>query len=449
MAKKNQPADNAGKKKQEREPQARQERREKGKEKNKKKGGATKITAPAKETPGLTLAQLEAMNPPRKPAGRLAENVVLEDFLEALPVCLDQRLGINRATSSFVTCGEEESSTEDDLIEDGIEDTISQTALRNVLANEIRCLIETTQAIFDGLRISPEMAITALEVAFLGQPQNLRFAEILVADNQVAEIERLIDEVGGKIAELQLIKGAQSPDYELARAINLEIIEPAITERLKKSVEEEARRIGLQLRFQEIAAGKGEINETLAGIIGEAAQAVETQRQQRSQFRQRVAHGLRQRKERERQQHSNLPNESGDEEFIRFLLDHRGDLAAVRNNLPFHLREQVQSLLADENRKGPILRKMANLKAIAQRRWTILQSRLLAGADRPEEVVEQNRHSIRAVRNTLAEIRDLRVHLLEMDKQQQLEIPTADYSSTSRYRTWAKVGPQPTHALWS
>lgn len=416
------PATDAGKKKQQREPLSRQERRAKGQEKRKKKEETAKVAAPIRETPGLTLAQLETINP-RKPA----ENPVItveRDFVEALGKSLNQRLGI----STEAPHPEPVPSDESEQVEE--EEDFSTTALRKVVADQISRLLATTQPLFDGLCDSPELAEAIAVVLFEeGGPMAAQLAEILVADRPAEAITDLLEEVGSKVYELQLVAGALRPDYELERSTRLEFIEPDEASRLKEAAAKEAAHLNLRQRLAEILTGGGMIDTAVAGLIDEGEKEAAAERQRRAQFRQKLTHGLRERKQKEGRRFSSSSEESGDEEFTRFLMENRGDLEAVRHNLPAHLREQVQALLRDEERKGPILRQIAEVKKVAQCRWAAIQSRLQAGAGQPEKTVTANILAIRVLRDELAQIRGFDVELKKLDEPER---PSArpDYGAT-------------------
>mgnify|MGYP001575513776 CR=1 FL=1 len=437
MAKKNATkpvADNAVGKKQTKgkEPHTRQERRNQGKEKKGKKEAAKRDRAALiQNAPGYTLAQLEAMNP-RKPPEKQPVVTVGEDFLKALPACLENRMSIQRTTSFLVTCGDDAVAIEEQTEEP---EALTAVALRNVVSDEIRRLLATTQPLFDGLRDSPELAEAIAAILFEegGPLLSGQLAEVLVSDQPAEAIADLLEEVGSTVAELQLVTGALNPEYELERSVELEIIEPAEAERLKTTAVVEATRINLRERLDEILAagsnGGGMIDTALAGLITEGEQAVEAERRKRAQFRQRLARGLHQRKEREGRRFSKSSGESGDEEFIKFLMENRGNLAEVRRNLPIHLREQVESLLHDEERKGPILREIANLTAAAGRWWKAIQDGLSAGAYRPEETVKQTMYFIANFRDGLGVIRHLHGQLAELDRPETPVKP--DYRATT------------------
>lgn len=435
MAKKNatKPANQAGKKKKQQEPLSRQERRAKGLEKRKKKEEVAKVAAPIRETPGLTLAQLEAINP-RKSAENPAV-VVERDFVEALGNSLDQRLGIPTRATQVAPLEPEPSELE--LVEE--EEDLSTMALRKVMVSEITNLLSTTQPLFDGLSDSPELAEAITVVLFEeGGPMAAQLAEVLVSDRPAEAIADLLEEVGSKVYELQLVAGALRPDYELERSARLEFIEPDEAGRLKEAATKEAARLNLQQRLAEILAGGGMIDIAVAGLIDEGEKEAAAERQRRAQFRQKLAHGLRERKQKEGRRFSGSPEKSGDEEFIKFLMDNRGDLEAVRHNLPAHLREQVEILLRDEKRKAPILRRIAEIRKVAQRRWVTIQNRLQAGADQPEETVVSHLRSIRVLRDELAQIRELGVELKKLDEPEKISAkPDYGTSSWVKTRDWS------------
>lgn len=434
MAKKHaKPADQAGKKKHQREPMTRLERRAKGMGKG---AEAAQKAVPVKEPTGLTLAQLEAMNP-RKPAGPSVAEIFQNDFLEALAAALEQKFGIKGVFSDQpqeVIPEEERHSEQTSRNDEFGEEIVPQVALRKVVQDEISRLLETTQTLFDGLHDFPEMAETMAGVLYEeGHPLDLELAKILISENPVVAIADFLEEIGSNIYELQLVAGALKPEDELKHSVDFGLIESDLANRLTQAAEKEVEQIGLRLRLEELAIFEGEIDETLARIINEGIQAAEDQRRERATFRHKLTHGLRERKQLEGRRFSKSSHESGDEEFIRFLLDHRGDLEAVRQNLPPALREQVLILLKDEKRKNPILCQLADLKAAAELQWTAIKSRFLAGASQPEETVTSNLQAIRVLQAQFAEIKKLNAKLEKLDEPEAPEKP--NYGS----RTWART----------
>lgn len=433
------PAPNAGKNKKQREQMTREERRAKAKGKKTEKEEIKRDrSAGLQSVPGLTYHQFENSSSHREPAATNLE----KDFLEALAGSLDRRFGISVAATPS-----EQLPPPDEPAEQEAED-LSTTALRGVVANEISRLLAATQPLFDGLRDSPELAEAIAIILFEeGGPMASRLAEVLIADQPAEAVASLLEEVSSKVYELQLVAGSLRPDYELDQSARLELIEPDEAAQLKAAAEKETARLSLRHRLSEIMAGGGMIDATVAGLINEGEREAATERQRRAQFRKKLAHGLRERKQKEGRRFSGSPVESGDEEFIRFLMENRGDLQAVRHNLPIHLREQVTNLLRDEERKAPILRRIAAIKAIAQRRWAAIQIRLQAGADRPEETVASTLRAIRVLRDELAQIRELGIELNKLDDPDK-PTPVADYGAATSYRTWSdRGGLQPTWTL--
>ncbi len=387
----------------------------------------------AKASAGLTFDQLKAsglMAKPLKPpaaAGPTFEQILLEVVAEQArqfestgpPVSLPVMPEPEIRTTFGIFGGEVFNNI---FIEDIVE-PIGDAATRNVVAVEIHSLLEKTESIFSAYRGSGiPAAQSAAGELFEKEPEDsplrLRAAEVTLAEDPMT-VEDFLEEIWDRVAELQLIASALEPEGELEKSARLGLIEEAVADRLKKAAVKEAIRLDLVQRLAGLTAGTGaptEVDETFATLIAEAAQAAEVQRRKRIAFRQTLSQRLRGRKEREGRRFSKSSEESGDEEFIQFLLSHRGDLAAVRNSLPFYLREQVETLLKEDERKGPFRRQIAAATAIANRLWEKLKSRLSAGADDPEAAVAQNATAMEKLLYLLAHIKSLRVQLDELDK---------------------------------
>lgn len=388
-----------------------------------------KATKPANQA-----GKKKTMNPPpsRKPTEPSVTEILEKDFAEALSNILDKRLGVVSTEPHQVTALPEPPPKDED------EEDISTTALRKVVVNEISRLLATTQPLFDGLRDSPELAEAIALILFEeGGPLSgcLCLAEVLAADQPAEAIADLLEEVGGKIYELQLVAGALNPDYELERSAQLDLIKLDEVEKIRKAAEKEAACLNLQERLAEILAGDITLDTGMANLIEEGEQEAAAEKQRRAQFRQKLTHGLRERKQKEGRRFSaGSSGESGDEEFVKFLMENRGDLEAVRQNLPAYLREQVESLLRDEERKTPLLRRIAEIKIVAQRRWATLRDRLQAGADRPEETITANIRSILVLRDELAQIRELGIELKKLDEPEKVPVKP-DYGTGSWVKT--------------
>ncbi len=310
-------------------------------------------------------------------------------------------------------------------------ESFSSVTTRKVVADEIRQLLEKTGLIFNAYREPSILAApsVAVEDTFEEEPEDsplrLRLAEVILADDPGEAIEEFLEEVYDRIQELQLIAGSLEPESELEKSARLGVIDEVTAASLKKVAVEEAIRLDLSKRLAGLTANTSapvEIDETFASLIAEAAQAAEVRRRERIAFRQTLSQGLRQRKEGEGRRSSRSLEESGDEEFIRFLLAHRGDLAAIRKSLPFHLREQVFQLLEEDERKGPFRREIAEATAAAEWLWTGLKTRLAAGTNYPETAVARNATAMKDLLGTFAHIRALHVQQLE-----ELDKPPADH----------------------
>ena len=442
MAKRVKPADKPGKKERRQEELllTREERRAKGKEKaGTKEAAGVRTSIPDQGPKGFMYGEFEpSLN--HKTERRPTVQTFPEFFLDALKS--------PNETSSISPQAEPE-STIDEVVGEGElkfefeEDAIEAEAIRKVLADEIATLLGKTQALFEGLLDSPEMAMAVAEFVFgdanADADLQLRLAEAFIADDQVAGLSDLFEEVGVQVYELQLIVGALNPEYELQRSVALGLIDEITHKRISAGVKLEAERIGLQRRLQEILAGEGqEIDPMMAGIIEEGVNAAETERRRRAELRGKVIHGLRRKKNEERGQRFLDPDKkSGYDDLIQLLMSNRGDFGAIRRELP----EELRGLLYDEERKGPIRREIAELTRLAQKRWANIQARLSAGTSQPEQAVARTRPAMRVLLASIEEIKELNVKLNELDV---VEPAKPDYRSASRHeyvnrKAWERV----------
>ena len=372
----------------------------------------------AQASAGLTFDQLE--NPGlaarrSKPVGPTFEQTLLEVVAEQAQQFEESAELVHLPWDGLepeirIVFGDKEifdNATVDDIVE-----PIGDAATCKVVMDEIRRLLEKTGLVFNAFRESGALAAQlAAEEVFGKEPESplgLRLAEIILADAPDMAVEDFLEEVYDRIQELQIVSSSLDPERELGKSTRLGLIDEAAADRLKKSAAEEAIRLDLAQRLAGLLTASttpAEVDETFATLIAEAAQAAEDKRRERAAFRQTLSQRLRQKKEREGRRFSKSSEESGDEEFIQFLLAHRGDLAAVRNSLPFHLREQVEILLKDDERKGPVRREIAMVSEAANRLWTGLKTSLAAGAGKPETAVAQNAAAMRDLLGDLAQIR--------------------------------------------
>jgi len=228
-----------------------------------------------------------------------------------------------------------------------------------------------------------------------------------------------MEEVYDRIQELQIVASSLDPENELEKSARLELIDEATIKRIRQAAAEEAIRLK---PARQLSAAPPKISPVLAELIEEGEKAAEVQRRERIAFRQELSQKLRQHKKREGRRFSDSPEESGDEELIRFLISHRGDLAAMRDSLPLHLREQVEILLEEEERKGPLRRGIAAMSDAARRLWDELRSRLAAGADDPENAVTQNAAAMRSLLGVFAQIKALHQRLAEPSQPQPVAV---------------------------
>jgi hypothetical protein len=225
-----------------------------------------------------------------------------------------------------------------------------------------------------------------------------------------------MEEVYDRIQELQIVASSLDPENELEKSARLELIDEATIERIRQAAAEEVARLEIA---RQLSAAPPKISPFFAELIEEGEKAAEVQRRERVAFRQELSQKLRRRKEREGRRFSDSPDESGDEELIRFLLSHRGDLTAMRDFLPPHIREQVETLLEEEKRKGPLRREIAAVSDTARRQWDELKDRLVAGAADPETAVAQNAAAMRSLLGVFAQIKALHRRLAESRSQPQ------------------------------
>jgi len=228
-----------------------------------------------------------------------------------------------------------------------------------------------------------------------------------------------MEEVYDQIQELQIVASSLDPENELEKSARLELIDGEIIERIRQAAAEETRRLEIA---RQLSAAPFKISPVFAELIEEGKQAAEAKRRERVTFRQELSQKLRQRKEREGRRFSDLPEESGDEELIQFLLSHRGDLAAMRDSLPPHIREQVETLLEEEERKGPLRREIAAAANAARRQWDELKDRLAAGAANPETAVAQNAAAMKGLLGIFAQIKALHRRLAEPSQPQPVAV---------------------------
>jgi len=383
-----------------------------------------------KASAGLTYAQLEASGliaPQSRPAGPTFEQTLLEVVAEQarqskaaaetkvvfLPDTLqpEVRIIINKEIFSLA-----------DYV--GNEESLSSLATRKAVEAEIQSLLEKTEPVFKAsYRLDIPAAQLAIGEAFEKEPEDslfrLRFAEIILSDNLAEATGDFMEEVYDRIQELQIVASSLDPENELEKSARLELIDEATVKRIRQAAAEETRRLEIA---RQLSAASFETSPVFAELIEEAERAAEVQRRERVAFRQELSQKLRQRKEREGRRFSKSPEESGDEELIRFLISHRGDLAAMRDSLPPHIREQVETLLEEEERKGPLKREIAAATELANRLWEKLKSRLIAGAADPETAVAQNAAAMRSLLGVFAQIKALHQRLAEPSQPQPVTV---------------------------
>jgi len=390
----------------------------------------------AKASAGLTYAQLEASGliaRQSRPAGSTFEQTLLEVLAEqarqskaaaetkvvSLPDTLqpEVRVIINGEIFSLA-----------DYV--GNEESLSSLATRKAMETEIRsllALLEKTEPVFRAFyRLDVPALQLAIGEAFEKEPEDsplrLRFAEIILSDDLAEATGDFMKEAYDRIQELQelqIVASSLDPESELEKSARLELIDEATVKRIRQAAAEETRRLEIA---RQLSASPSEISPVFAELIEEGKQAAEAKRRERVTFRQELSQKLRQRKKREGRRFSDSPDESGDEELIRFLLSHRGDLAAMWDSLPPHIREQVETLLEEEKRKGPLKREIAAVSDAARRQWDELKDRLVAGATDPENTVAQNTAAMRSLLGILAQIKALHRRLAEPSQPQPVAV---------------------------
>jgi len=318
----------------------------------------------------------------------------------------------------------------------GNEESLSSLATRKAVEAEIRsllALLEKTEPVFKAFyRLDIPALQLAIGEAFEKEPEDsplrLRFAKIILADDPVEatrdfmEMEKVYDRIQ-ELQELQIVASSLDPENELEKSARLELIDEATIERIRQAAAEETRRLEIARR---LSAAPSEISPVFAELIEDGKQAAEAKRRERVAFRQELSQKLRRRKEREGRRFSDSPDESGDEELIRFLLSHRSDLAAMRDFLPPHIREQVETLLEEEKRKGPLRRGIAVAADAARRQWDELKDRLVTGAADPETAVAQNAAAMRSLLGVFAQIKALHQRLAEPSQPQPVAVDAVE-----------------------
>jgi hypothetical protein len=388
----------------------------------------------AKASAGLTYDQLEASGLTRqsRPAGPTFEQTLLEVVAEqarqskavaeteatSLPDALQPQVRVIISGEIFSLA---------DYV--GDEESLSSLATRKAVEAEIRsllALLEKTEPVFKAFyRLDIPALQLAIGEAFEKEPEDsplrLRFAEIILADDPVEATRNFMEmeKVYDRIQELQIVVSSLDPENELEKSARLELIDEATIERIRQAATEEAIRLKLA---RQLSASPPKISPFFAELIEEGEKAAEVQRRERVTFRQELSKKLRQRKEREGRRFSDSPDESGDEELIRFLLSHRGDLAAMWDSLPPHIREQVETLLEEEKRKGPLKREIAAVSDTARRQWDELKDRLVTGAADPENTVAQNAAAMRSLLGILTQIKALHRRLAEPSQPQAVTV---------------------------
>jgi len=385
-----------------------------------------------KASAGLTYAQLEAsgLTSRQRPAGPTFEQTLLEVVAEQAR---------QSKAAAEVTTLRDALQPEVRVIIDGEifsladyvgnEESLSSLATRKAVEAEIRsllALLEKTEPVFKAFcRLDIPALQLAIGEAFEKEPEDsplrLRFAEIILSDDLAEATGDFMEEVYDQIQELQelqIVASSLDPESELEKSARLELIDGETVERIRQAAAEETRRLKLT---RQLSAAPSEISPVFAEMIEEGKQAAEAKRRERVAFRQELSQKLRQHK-REGRRFSDSPEESGDEELIRFLLLHRGDLAAMRDFLPLHLREQVETLLEEEERKGPLRREIAAAANDARRQWDELKDRLAAGAANPETAVAQNAAAMRSLLGVFAQIKALHRRLAEPSQPQPVAV---------------------------
>jgi hypothetical protein len=222
--------------------------------------------------------------------------------------------------------------------------------------------------------------------------------------------QTLLEVVAEQARQSKAAAETDSGSSELEKSARLELIEEATVEQIRQAAAEETHLLEIA---RQLSAAPPKISPVFAELIEEGKKAAEVQRRERVAFRQELSKKLRQRKEREGRGFSDSPDESGDEELIRFLFSHRSDLAAMRDFLPLHLQEEIERFLEEEAQKGPLKREIAKAADAARRQWDELKDRLVAGAADPENTVAQNAAAMRSLLGVFAQIKALHRRLAE------------------------------------
>jgi hypothetical protein len=383
-----------------------------------------------KASAGLTYAQLEASGLARqsRPAGPTFEQTLLKVVAEQARQ-FESAAEVTPLPDTFqpevrIIIGGEIFSLADYV---GSEESLSSLATRKAVEAEIRsllALLEKTEPVFKAFyRLDIPALQLAIGEAFEKEPEDsplrLRFAEVILADDLAKATGDFMEEVYDRIQELQIVASSLDPENELEKSARLELIDGETVERIRQAAAKETCRLELA---RQLSAAPSETSPVLAELIEEAKKAAEVQRRKRVAFRRELSNKLRQRKEREGRRFSKSPEESGDEELIRFLISHRGDLASMWDFIPPHIREQVETLLEEEKRKGPLKREIAAASDAARRRWDELKSRLAAGAADPETAVAQNAAAMRSLLGILAQTKALHQRLAEPSQPQPVAV---------------------------
>src|SRR3989344_6049648 len=238
------------KKKNQKEPLSREERKTRGKEKRQRKEQGPKPIPVVREGSGLTLAQLQAMDPFRKPAqpAESPDATMEQEFVAALTNNLNSCFGIT-------TPAQEPVQQEPVQVEINSEDEeLPITALRKAVTDEIQRILATTQPLFDCLRDSSEMAEEVAGILFEeGGPLSEQLADVLVSDKPAEAIADLLEEVGSNVYFLQLVTSSFQPEYELKQ---LEGVDPEVVYYIRGMASREAASLNLRQRFEEIQSDK-------------------------------------------------------------------------------------------------------------------------------------------------------------------------------------------------
>ncbi len=357
----------------------------------------------AKSEVGLTFDQLD--NPDlaavhtrqSKPTGPTFEQTLLEVVATETEIAESVHLPMDVLEPEIRIIFSSKEVFNNTTVEDIVE-PIGDVATRNVVVAEIRSLLEKTRAVFGAFR-EPDILTAQLAAGETFEresesPLGLRLAEVIIADNPAETIEEFLEEVYDRTLELQIVASALDPESELEKSARLGLIDEATITRLQKATAEEAIRIDLSQRLTGLLTASttpAEVDETFATLIAEAAQTAKAERNKRAAFRQT----LRGRKEREGRRFSKSPNEPSDEEFLSFLVSHRGE-AGVEQEL--------------------LVRKKTVATDRANQIWSELAAHLAANTGNPEIAVAQNATAMRDFLDDLAQIRTLNERLTELDR---------------------------------